>query len=272
MNLRIFLILGLFSSQFAAAEVVIDSIDNHLVSRTFWTKKNNVSLFLTQHSFSNWSTGGNNSIAGIVKVHMQRNYKDDYIIWNNELKAHYGLNKEEAREVRKTEDRFEVNSSYGYRNDENSNWYYSVKFNFKTQFTNGYQYPNTDKPVSRLFAPAYLFLGAGAEYNSKENKARYYLSPLTNKTTLVLSESLANQGAFGVDPAIYDEAGTLLEQGKKSNIEFGILVTGTHETALMTNIQMTNKLILYTDYLHDFGNIDINWELNFDLTVNEYIT
>ena len=36
-------------------------------------------------------------------------------------------------------------------------------------------------------------------------------------------------------------------------------------------LKMTNKLSLYSDYIHDFGNIDFDWELNFDLTINKYI-
>ena len=35
---------------------------------------------------------------------------------------------------------------------------------------------------------------------------------------------------------------------------------------------LTVKLILYSDYLNNYGNVDINWELNFDLTINEYVT
>ena len=39
-----------------------------------------------------------------------------------------------------------------------------------------------------------------------------------------------------------------------------------------TNIKMANKLILYSDYLNNYGNIDVNWELNFDLTINKHVS
>lgn len=32
-----------------------------------------------------------------------------------------------------------------------------------------------------------------------------------------------------------------------------------------------SRLNLYTDYLNKFGNIDVNWELNFNFKVNEYV-
>ena len=34
---------------------------------------------------------------------------------------------------------------------------------------------------------------------------------------------------------------------------------------------LDHRLNLYTDYLRSFGNVDIDWELNLNLQVNEYI-
>lgn len=242
-----------------------DSISN-------WKNNNNVRLIFTQNSFVNWSAGGNNSIAGILKIHITKNYKTDHLVWSNELKSNYGLNKENKRELRKTEDLFELNSTFGYRKNLESNWYNSAKFNFKTQLTNGYKYPNTDKPISKFFAPAYMFLGVGSEFFSKKSNLKLYLSPITNKTTFVLNQTLANEGAFGVMKAVFDETGNILSEGDNVKMEFGTLVTGEWKTKVMENINMGNKIILYSDYLHDYGNVDVNWELNFDLTINKYIT
>jgi hypothetical protein len=72
-------------------------------------------------------------------------------------------------------------STFGYRKDTLSNWYYTAKFNFNTQFTNGYAYPNTEKSISKPFAPAYVFIGLGAEYASKKKDELLYLSPLPLK-------------------------------------------------------------------------------------------
>jgi len=252
--------------------IVNDSLDIKPSAIVHWTIKNKVGLIFTQNSFVNWSAGGNNSIAGIFKIHLNRNYKNNHMAWFNELKSFYGLNKEDKRELRKTEDLFEINSTFGYRNNIESDWYYSAKFNFRTQYTNGYQYPNTDKPISRLFAPAYMFLGIGSEYFNKQNKFKLYLSPITNKTTWVLDKNLANEGAFGVAKAIYDEFDNIITEGENTKIEFGMLASGEWETEVMTNIKMANKLILYSDYLHNYGNIDIDWELNFDLNINKYVT
>ncbi|WP_457616810.1 DUF3078 domain-containing protein [Lutibacter sp.] len=273
MRIKLLLAILILTSFTSKASISRDSIAKNIDSiSSHWENKNNVKLIFTQNSFIHWSAGGNNSISGILNVLFVRNYNNKRLAWNNELKGSYGLNKEEKRELRKTEDLVELNSTFGYRKSDESNWYYSAKFNFRTQFTNGYKYPNTEKPISKFFAPAYLFLGVGSEYSLKEHQLKIYLSPITNKTTFVYNQSLANEGAFGVDPAVYDEFGNIITEGKNAKIEFGTLVTGEWETEVMKNIKMANRLTLYSDYLHNYGNIDVNWELNFDLTINKYVT
>jgi hypothetical protein len=272
MNFKYITLTFLLISFSIQATSLNDSLALKKDSISHWVNTNKVRLIFTQNSFVNWSAGGNNSIAGIVKVNITKNYKNNHTTWFNELKTNYGLNKEEKRELRKTEDLFELNSTFGYRKNTKSNWYYSAKLNFKTQYTNGYKYPNTDKPISKLFAPAYLFLGTGTEYTDKKSNFKLYLSPFTNKTTFVFDTKLANEGAFGVTKATYDTDGNLISNGDKTKIEFGMLATGEWKSEVMKNIQMANKLILYSDYLNNYGNIDIDWEINFDLTINKYVT
>jgi hypothetical protein len=272
MKFKLFTLIVLLTVFSINATILNDSLALKKDSISNWKNTNKVRLIFTQNSFVNWSAGGNNSIAGIVKINLLRNYKNNHTTWFNELKTNYGLNKEEKRELRKTEDLFELNSTFGYRQNIKSNWYYSAKFNFKTQFTNGYKYPDTEKPISKFFAPAYLFLGVGTEYTIKESNFKLYLSPLTNKTTFVFDKTLANEGAFGVKSAIYDADKNLITEGENTKIEFGMLATGEWKSEVMKNIQMAHKLILYSDYLNNYGNIDVDWEINFDLTINKYVT
>jgi outer membrane protease len=183
----------------------------------------------------------------------------------------YGINKQESQEVRKTDDQFAFNSTFGYKRDTISNWYYAGKFNFNTQFANGYAYPNIDLAISRPFAPAYTFLGIGAEYSRKDLNLNFYLSPLTQKTTMVFDQRLADQGAFGVEKAIYDEFGNLVKRGKNIRNETGILVSSQWKREIFENINFENRIALYTDYINNFGNIDVDWQLQLDLTVNQYV-
>jgi hypothetical protein len=236
-----------------------------------WTKKNAIGIDISQIAFVNWNAGGTNSISGSIKTNFNRTYRKGNRLWVNELLIHYGLNKQDKIELRKTDDAIKFNSTLGYRKDTLSNWYHSVKLNFNTQFTNGYAYPNKEIAISKPFAPAYFFLGVGAENANKEKKRTFYFSPFTLKTTLVLDQRLANQGAFGVVKAVYDSNGNLISEGKKVNNGLGILITGHLKKEVFKNIILENRMSLYSDYLHNFGNIDLDWDIQFELVVNKYV-
>lgn len=241
------------------------------ISLSHWIKINTVGFDLNEITFSNWNAGGVSSVSGLVKGNFTRIYNLDKSKWFNELIVRYGVNKQDGLAIKKSDDAIRFTSTFGYRKDTLSNWYHSAKFNFNTQFTPGYNYPNTSSPISKPFAPAYTFLGIGAEYFNKEKKINVYISPLTMKNTLVLDQTLANQGAFGVAKAIYDLDGNLILEGEKSKTELGFLVTNFYKKEVLKNIILENRLSLYSDYIHNFGNIDVDWELKFDLIVNQFV-
>ncbi|MFB9078573.1 DUF3078 domain-containing protein [Flavobacterium procerum] len=242
-----------------------------------WTKRNQLGFDISEIAFVNWSAGGTSSISGLFKGEFNRTYVKDNHKWVNELIVKYGLNKQDGIELRKTDDAVQFNSTYGFRKDTASNWYYSSKLNFNTQFTNGYNYPNRDIAISKPFAPAYIFLGAGAENSNKQKNRTFYFSPITLKTTLVLDQYLANQGAFGVKKATYisdplnPDTKILIEEGQKVKAEFGILFTGYMKSEVYKNVFYENRLSLYTDYLNKFGNVDIDYDTRLDLVVNAYV-
>lgn len=237
----------------------------------YWENINKVGLNLSEVAFINWNSGGNNSFSALLHGNFGRKYKKELLNWNSTLVIKYGFNAQEGRELRKTEDQLEINSNFGYRRDSISNWYYSAKFNFNTQLTYGYRYPNTDSPISKFMAPGYAFLGVGTEYSSPEEDLTVYISPVTEKSTFVLDQRLADEGMFGVSPAIKDEEGNIIEEGERVRTQFGFLVSSDFSKQIFDNIALKNQLRLYSDYLNKFGNIDVDWELNLDLKVNEFV-
>lgn len=238
---------------------------------SFWRNVNKFGINFSEVAFVNWNAGGNNSISALGSARFERNYKFRYTRWDNYMDLRYGLNLQEGQKVRKTDDAIRLSSTFGFQRDTISNWYYSAKANFNTQFSNGYKYPDRESPISRFMSPGYLFLGAGTSYISKDQKFNLYISPLTQKSTYVLDQDLANKGAFGVDRAILDIDGNVIEPGENVFLEFGFHVTNTWETELWDNVLLNHRISLYTDYLRQFGNIDVDWELNIDLRVNKYI-
>jgi len=237
----------------------------------YWTEKNTFGVNLSEVAFVNWNSGGNNSISSLFYANFQRDFEKDHTIWKNSATMRYGINAQEGREIRKTEDELRFSSSFGYRQDSLSNWYYSARFSFNSQFSNGYKYPDTEVPISKFMAPGYSFLGAGTEFSHPVEELTLYLSPITFKSTFVLDQRLANEGMFGVEPAVTDELGNIIKKGEKLRTEFGFLVTSDFSKEVFDNIDLNNQLSLYSDYLNNFGNIDVDWQLAVNMKVNEFV-
>ncbi|MGE5943312.1 MAG: DUF3078 domain-containing protein [Flavobacteriales bacterium] len=236
-----------------------------------WIQKNKFTVDLNEVTFVNWNAGGSNSISALVGYQFSYDYSDRYFFWKNNLVAGYGVNGQQGRESRKTTDILEVNSNFGFSPNEKSNWFYSARFNFKTQFAEGFQYPNTTKPISQFMAPAYLFFGFGMDYGQNIENLSLYLSPITLKATFVLDDDLANAGKFGVTPAVLDVDGNIITPGKHSRQEAGILINNNYKKEIAKNVVAESVLSLYSDYINNFGNVDVDWRLNFDFKVNNFV-
>lgn len=270
-SLLFFFLISISTYGHIADTIVVDTTRVVQEKISYWKKVNKVGVNLSEVAFINWNSGGNNSVSALMHATFGRKFKKELLNWNTTLAVKYGLNAQEGRELRKTEDNLEINSNFGYRRDSVSNWYYSAKLNFNTQFTYGYRYPNTSEPISKFMAPGYAFIGVGTEYSSPSEDLTLYVSPVTEKSTFVLDQRLANEGMFGVTPAVRDEEGNIIQKGEKIRTEFGFLVSSGFSKQIFDNIGLNNQLRLYSDYLNKFGNIDVDWELNLDLRVNEYV-
>jgi len=226
---------------------------------TLWTIDGQASVNFSQVSFSNWVAGGKNSVSGVGIFNINANYKKDRISWENALKAGYGLLKEEDNQAVKSEDKFELNSKYGVQFKNNENVYYSSFANFNTQFAPGYNYPNTDDKISGWFAPAYLTVAAGIDYQPSD-KFSLFVTPVSGKFTFVTDEELSNQGAFGVEP------------GENARAEFGATVKSELKTPVVKNVDMTTTLSLFSNYLDHPENIDVKWDLILNMKINDYLS
>ena len=237
-----------------------------------WYIKNKLGFDVSEVAFVNWNAGGTNSVSGLLSAEFVRNFKREFTVWDNRFAARFGVNSQAGVGFRKTDDLIEFNTAFGYRKNTSSNWYTSANLNFKTQFGHGYAYNGDEKVTKSTFmAPAYLLVGVGTIYSHNVEKFTAFLSPLTLKSTFVLNQSLANAGAFGVTPAEYDVDGNLIKEGKTTRIELGILARSSFEMDIYKNVTLKNIVSFYTDYVNNFGNFDVDWEIAFSFVVNEYI-
>lgn len=222
-----------------------------------WTRGGIINLNTSQTSLTNWAAGGQSSFSVNGLLNLYARNKKEKSLWENFLDVGYGTMKQKETGWRKTDDRIEFTSKYGLTAAKNL--YYAGLLNFKTQMTPGYDYPNDSVKISDLFAPAYLLIGVGIDYVPGADFT-FYFSPLTYRLTIVADDILADAGAFGVDP------------GENSKHEFGSYMRAQYKKELMENITLQTKLELFTDYLKEFGDVDVNWETLISMKVNSYIS
>ncbi len=234
-----------------------------------WKKGGMFTIAFSQVSLSNWAAGGENSFSGNSLVNTFANYKKGKISWDNTLDLGYGIMKQGEQDVRKTDDKIDFSSKFGRQLSPNS--FAAALLNFKTQFMPGKNYPDTTI-ISNIMAPGYLLFAAGYDFK-KGDWLSLFFAPVTGKMTFVLDETLANAGAFGVEPAVLNPLdSTIATPGKKMRTEFGGYFKGAFSKDVMKNVKLNTKLELFTNYLKNPQNIDVYWETNIGMKVNKFIT
>lgn len=235
-----------------------------------WKYGGTVTLNLSQVSLTNWASGGQNSISANGLVSLFARYKQDKHVWENYLDLAYGvLKQDENKSWWKTDDKLDFTSKYGYR--ASSKLYYAALLNFKTQFANGYNYPNDSVKISAYLAPAYVVGAVGVDYKPNDDFT-IFVAPLTAKYTIVNDATLADVGAFGVEPATYDGSGNLISHGEKIRSEFGGYMRLFVKQNIIENISVQSKIDLFSNYIEKPQNIDVNWELLVSMKVSQFIT
>lgn len=234
-----------------------------------WSRGGAVTVNFNQTNLSNWAAGGQNSIAMNALLNLFINYKKNKTTWDNSAELGYGFLRSGIRgPLYKSDDKIDIGTKAGHHAFYKV--YYSALINFKSQFTEGYNYPNDSVIISEFLAPGYLLGSIGLDYKPNDNLS-LYLSPVTGKFTFVNNPILADAGAFGVSPAEYDTAGNLLKHGDRVRKEMGAYLTFKYKRKVWENITFLTKLDMFSNYFHEFGNIDVNWDAMLNMKVNKYI-
>ena len=241
-------------------------------AKKHWLFKGSGSLQFSQASFSNWSSGGQNSLGLVAWVNFKANYRHGKHVWANNVDLGYGFNiegKGSAALFTKTNDKIELTTAYGYEIHKNKKWYLTLLANFRTQFSAGYNYPDTKEQISNFMSPGYLVAGLGITY-APASWFTVYLSPASGRFTFVIDQKMADSGFFGVEKG-YHISDSVFHHGKNMRGEFGPYLRANLNKDLGKNINLTTTVELFTDYLHQFGNIDVNWSLLLSLKVNKWL-
>ncbi len=266
-------------NQFSELKAKNDKNSN--IDTVYSVLSGNFSLGVNQGMLHNWAAGGE-----IVSATINAIFNGSYIkymgrsLWTTNLDMAYGNFYAYSNEFepRKTDDRIDLTSKYGYRILPKKDLYFTTLLNAKTQITNAYDYklPDwEDHPISAAFSPFYLTLAPGIEYR-RGSEFSVFFSPAAMRTTFVKQKFTESspEGAFGV------------AHGKKFRFEIGAYLTARYTKAITKNLSYNGRFDAYSNYLakntydnsnnlikkDNPSNIDILWDNNFSYNFLKYFS
>jgi hypothetical protein len=256
-------------AQVSKTDVVQKSLATTNKDTVAWIHDGIFTLGANEGFLHNWAAGGEVASLAINSVfHGSLTYFNHNSVWTNNLDMAYGLNYAYSNSFvpRKTDDKVDFTSNYGSKLNNSKDFYYAGLFNFKSQFSKGYDYTIPDwqhNPTSAGLSPAYLTLAAGMEYKRGEDFSLFF-SPIAAREVLCSAKytSLSSAGAFGID------------SGKTSKFQFGAYLSARYKKNISKAILFTTRLDLYSNYLakdtkdssgkiikkDNPGNIQVYWD------------
>lgn len=235
-----------------------------------WTFNSLSLLSVTQNAFVNWSAGGESSLSGKAEFDYGLDYEKGNFKFSNSAILAFGLVGYIDKTVEKTNDKLNLGLSFSHKTSKK--WSIANIVTLKTQFANGYKYPDDSTLISSFFAPAYLTVSFGFNYHPIDD-FQLFLSPVSGKVTFVMNDELANRGAYGVKKADVDSLGNIVVPGEHFLGQMGISLLTSYKAQLMKNINLNTALTLHNNYL-DFDaknrwNIDVDFDTRVVFSINK---
>lgn len=265
--LLFFINISLFSQVTDAEKALKYQVPDSLLG---WKKSGIFGLNFSQSKFNNWAAGGQNSVSVNSLFNLTVTYRSQKTSWENFLGLGYGMQQQgKSAKPIKTDDKIEYTSKYGRRAFKN--FLYAALINFKSQMDAGFNYPNDSVIISDFLAPGYVTTAVGLDYKKKDFYS-VFAAPVTGRLTIVNSQALADAGAYGVEPAVYDSLGNIITRGENLKLEFGGYVRFYLKKDIMKNVNLQTKIDLFSNYLKKPENVDVSWETLISMKVNKYIS
>ncbi len=236
-----------------------------------WKAGGILALNLIQQNADNWigvSEKVSVNLGGSADLYA--NWEMGKSSWDNAIRMAYATQKTTTLGRRKTADFFDLYSKYGYALNESGTLNFATIFNFRSQFTNGYDYSlNPRRRVSGLFAPANILLTPGLDWKPNDYFS-FFISPAAARWIIVSNDpySYSTPGGTGQKP-IAELYG--VNPQRKVDAQFGSFASAKFDKDILKNVRYASRLDLYSNYLNNPGNVDIYWTNSLAFKVNEWL-
>ncbi len=225
----------------------------------YWDYNFSTSFSLNQTYLSNWSKGGENSFSSLLDIQGGAIYTDTKAKtkWTSSGRLKFGNIITEEYGLRTNTDMLEFNSQYNKEIKEKID--FSAVFYMKNQLAKGYNFPNDSVVVSKFLNPGTFTVGLGVEYKPF-NKTSLNFSLLSYKNTFVLDTANIDQTLHGIDA------------GKRARQEMGGQLVIKNSLSILEDLNISNKIRLFSGYLNNPENIDVDWEIDIEKKISWYFT
>ena len=227
----------------------------------FWIMVNKATFFFSQVSFNEyWQGGGINNLNFGVRYDGNLSYIREKFNHETLIFVRHGFLRQGGNAFIKNEDEVNIVAKESHRIGKNLN--ISALISVRTSLYSTYSL-NTDGTQGNLIndflSPGIFNLGTGLDYTLPTKNFNVYYSPINLRTNIVSKEELRSiYMPDGFDGAVRFEMGSLL----RYNVDFEIF----------KNIFIFSRGEFFSNYLVNFGNIDVNAEGGLRFQVNNVLT
>jgi hypothetical protein len=210
-----------------------------------WIKAGTFIININQGALRNWAGGGEQNTLGVTTLlNYNLNHRKGKMSWNNYFDIALGFqNASSFGRFRKTDDRIDITSKYGYQLSKK--WYAALLGNFNSQALAGYNYTDSvNIKISNLLNPGKILLSAGIDFRP-DKTFTLFVSPITSRLILKTDNDFHQVDKFGV-PA-----------DRKSYTELGSFATAKYTKKISTWVFYTGRLDLFSNYKRNPENIDL---------------
>lgn len=215
-------------------------------SRKKWKAGGTYRLNIGQSSLSNWAAGGDEFSFNInTTLNLYARHKRKRFNWDNSLDLAFGFMQSSSLGSRKNDDRIDFVTKQSYSINKKTT--VGTLINFRSQMTNGYTYDvktNAKTFASGFMSPGYALASLGIDHKPTKELS-LFLSPVTSRWVIVLDDTLASRGAYGVD------------SGYNSINELGAFATINFQKEVAKNLTYKSRLDMFSNYRKNPLNVDI---------------
>lgn len=257
-----------------------------LLAQTKTTKKKNehwkhsgyLSLAFGQGGSRNWSPGAERfSFQGSARVFVLSEFKDGRHAWDTYTDLAYGMQNTTTTGVRKSQDKIDVVSKYGYSISKKVNlagW-----FNLRTQFSDGFDYTETPKRrISGIMAPGYITAAPGFEWKPcKSGDLSIFFTPAMARLVVTTNRPYSYNYQGGLKPDGSTERSLAEKYGvdpvRKVDGEIGAMTSVAYaKKELFKNVGFRARLDVFSDYVdREPWNMDVFLNSLVTMKVNNWL-